>query len=123
AGARVAVGRYDEARPIYTSDAYRVEGNDGPEWRTVHVALDLFLEAGAPIFAPLEGRIHSFADNAAPRDYGPTIILEHEIESDDGGRVIFYTLYGHLDRDSLVGLREGMPVARGQRIASIGDVG
>ncbi|HEY7833005.1 MAG TPA: phosphotransferase, partial [Ktedonobacterales bacterium] len=43
AGASVGVGRYDEARPIYTSDAYRVEGRDGPEWRTVHTALDLFM--------------------------------------------------------------------------------
>ncbi|HEV2458774.1 MAG TPA: aminotransferase class III-fold pyridoxal phosphate-dependent enzyme, partial [Ktedonobacterales bacterium] len=118
AGARVGIGRYDEVRPIYTSDAYKVEGNDGPEWRTLHIAADLFLEPGSPVFAPLDGVVHSFHDNAAPKDYGPTIILEHAV---DGGRLTFYTLYGHLSRDSLDRLSIGMPVARGSEIARIGD--
>jgi 4-aminobutyrate aminotransferase-like enzyme/Ser/Thr protein kinase RdoA (MazF antagonist) len=117
AGARVGIGRFDEARPIYTTDAYRVEGNDGPEWRTVHIGMDLFLEAGAPVFAPLDGVVHSFQNNNAPRDYGPTIILEHRVAD---GRLTFYTLYGHLSADSLAGLREGAPAARGARIASVG---
>ncbi len=117
AGAWVGIGRYDEARPIYTTDAYRVEGNDGPEWRALHVGLDIFMEPGSPVYAPLDGVVHSFADNAAPRDYGPTIILEHTVAD---GALTFYTLYGHLSRDSLDGLRAGMPVARGTEIARIG---
>jgi 4-aminobutyrate aminotransferase-like enzyme len=127
AGAAVGVGRYDEARPIYTTDAYRVEGNDGPEWRAVHVGLDLFMEPGSPVFAPLDGVVHSFQDNAAPRDYGPTIILEHTVtgSAGDGSAPLdpltFYTLYGHLSADSLPPLHEGLPVARGARIGSIGD--
>src|SRR5690242_10167288 len=119
AGARVGIGRYDEARPIYTTDAYRVEGNDGPEWRALHVGLDIFQEPGSPVYAPLDGVVHSFADNAAPRDYGPTIIVEHTVAD---GALTFYTLYGHLSRDSLDGLRAGMPVARGTEIARIGGV-
>jgi 4-aminobutyrate aminotransferase-like enzyme/Ser/Thr protein kinase RdoA (MazF antagonist) len=118
AGAVVGIGRYDEPRPIYTSDAYRVEGNDGPEWRTLHTAIDLFMEAGAPVYAPLAGVVHSFHNNAAPRDYGPTIVLEHAVE---GGALTFYTLYGHLSLDSLDGLYEGKPVAQDERIARIGD--
>jgi 4-aminobutyrate aminotransferase-like enzyme/Ser/Thr protein kinase RdoA (MazF antagonist) len=114
----VGIGRYDEPRPIYTSDAYRVEGNDGPEWRTLHTAIDLFMVAGAPIYAPLAGVVHSFHNNAASRDYGPTIVLEHTIE---GGALTFYTLYGHLSLDSLDGLYEGKPIAKGERIARIGD--
>jgi 4-aminobutyrate aminotransferase-like enzyme/Ser/Thr protein kinase RdoA (MazF antagonist) len=121
AGAHVAVGRYDEARPIYIGDAYRVEGNDGPEWRTVHTALDLFLEPGAPVFAPLDGVVHSFANNAAPRDYGPTILLRHDVLTAEGEPLSFYTLYGHLSLDSLDGLSDGMAVARGARIGRIGD--
>ncbi|HEX6818613.1 MAG TPA: aminotransferase class III-fold pyridoxal phosphate-dependent enzyme [Ktedonobacterales bacterium] len=117
AGAQVGIGRYDEARPIYTTDAYKVEGNDGPEWRTLHTAVDLFLAPGSPVFAPLDGVVHSFHDNAAPKDYGPTIILEHRV---DEGRLTFFTLYGHLSRDSLAGLSIGMPVARGAEIARIG---
>ncbi len=130
AGARVAIGRYDEARPIYRGDAFRVAGNDGPEWRTLHTALDLFLEPGAPVFAPLDGVVHSLANNAAPLDYGPTIVLQHTVvtEAEIDGRtaaveqpLTFYTLYGHLSADSLDGLREGAPVARGARIARVGD--
>ncbi|HEU5423387.1 MAG TPA: aminotransferase class III-fold pyridoxal phosphate-dependent enzyme, partial [Nitrolancea sp.] len=122
AGVALSIGRYNEPRPIYTTDAYRIEGNDGPEWRTLHVALDLFAVAGTPIFAPLEGVVHSFQDNAAPRDYGPTIILEHTVTNETtGAPLTFYTLYGHLSRDSLDGLREGMAVARGTEIARIGE--
>jgi 4-aminobutyrate aminotransferase-like enzyme len=125
AGASVGIGRYDEPRPIYTSDAYRVEGNDGPEWRTLHTAIDLFMTAGSPIFAPLDGVVHSFQNNAAERDYGPTILLEHTVTdgdgADEGGPLTFYTLYGHLSLDSLDGLYEGKSVARGERIARVGD--
>ena len=117
AGACVGIGRYNEARPIYTSESYRLEGNNGPEWRTVHIGIDLFMEPGALIFAPLDGIIHSFRNNDAPLDYGPTIILQHTV---DEGRLTFFTLYGHLSLDSLNGLAEGMPVARGRQIGKIG---
>ena len=117
-GAIAGIGRYNEARPIYTTDAFRIEGNDGPDWRTVHTALDIFMAAGTPIYAPLEGIVHSFGDNAAPLDYGPTIILEHRAGLNGP---TFYTLYGHLSRDSLTGLSQGRPIAHGQEIARIGD--
>src|SRR5262249_1876195 len=121
AGADIGIGRYDEARPIYTSDAYRVEGNDGPEWRTLHIGLDLFMAPGTPVFAPLDGVVHSFENNAAPKDYGPTIILEHAVSGHDGAPLTFYTLYGHLSLDSLDGLYEGRPIARGAELGRIGD--
>jgi 4-aminobutyrate aminotransferase-like enzyme/Ser/Thr protein kinase RdoA (MazF antagonist) len=119
ANAQVGVGRYNEARPIYTSESYRQEGNDGPEWRTVHLGIDLFMEPGSPVFAPLDGIIHSFRNNNAPLDYGPTIILQHTV---DEGRLTFFTLYGHLSLDSLDGLAPGMPVTRGTQIGKIGDI-
>jgi hypothetical protein len=72
----VGIGRYNEARPFYTSDQFIVEGNDGPEWRTVHLGLDVFMEPGSPVFAPLDGIVHSFRNNDAPLDYGPTIVLQ-----------------------------------------------
>jgi 4-aminobutyrate aminotransferase-like enzyme/Ser/Thr protein kinase RdoA (MazF antagonist) len=114
AGARVGIGRYNEARLLYTSDVFK--SNDG-ERRTIHIGIDLFMKAGSPVFAPLDGVIHSFANNAAPLDYGPAIIVQHEA---DEGRVTFFTLYGHLSEDSLEGLHTGKLVKRGDRIASIG---
>jgi 4-aminobutyrate aminotransferase-like enzyme len=118
AGADMGVGRYNEARLCYRGPQFAREGNDGAEWRTVHIGMDLFLPPGAPVLAPLEGTVHSFADNTQPLDYGPTIILQH-----DAGGTPFYTLYGHLSRASLAGCSEGARIARGQKIGEIGDAG
>jgi 4-aminobutyrate aminotransferase-like enzyme/Ser/Thr protein kinase RdoA (MazF antagonist) len=117
---QVGIGRYNEARPIYTSDQYKLAGNDGPEWRTVHIGLDIFMEAGVPILAPLDGVVHSFRNNDSPLDYGPTIILQHTV-SDKDTQLVFYTLYGHLSADSLEGLYEGKPIAVGTPFCKIGN--
>jgi 4-aminobutyrate aminotransferase-like enzyme/Ser/Thr protein kinase RdoA (MazF antagonist) len=114
----IGIGRYNEARLIYTSDLFKSEGNDGPEWRTVHLGLDVFMEAGLPVLAPLDGVVHSFRNNTSPLDYGPTIILQHTVADQ---QIIFYTLYGHLSVDSLDGLFEGKPIARGTPFARIGN--
>ena len=77
AGASIGIGCYDEARGVYTSGLFSKPGNDGPSCRTVHLGLDVFAPPGTPVLAPLDGVVHSVADNAAPLDYGPTVILEH----------------------------------------------
>lgn len=120
AGAVAAVGGYDEARPVYASEAYRHRGDERDEWRTVHLGLDIFLPAGTAVYAPLDGVVHSFADNAAPFDYGPCIVLEHRVE-DERGTLRFHTLYGHLSRESLTGLAPGAIVRKGERFAALGD--
>jgi len=118
-GARVGIGRYDEVRAIYTTDLFRVEGNDGPEWRTVHLGIDVGASPGTAIHAPLDGTIHSFRDNNAPGDYGPTIVLEHAaIDS----RPVFWTLYGHLSRTSLGGLTVGQVFRTGDELGRLGEV-
>ena len=116
ADVRVAVGRYDEPRLLYTSSFFGAGANPLEERRTIHIGLDLFAEPGTPVYAPLDGTVHAFADNHAPLDYGPLIILRHE--TDDGTE--FFTLYGHLSRESLAGLSVGTPIARGDRIARMG---
>ncbi len=114
----IGIGRYDEIRPFYTSDAYEVRGNEGPEWRTVHIGLDIFQPPGTPVFAPLDGTVHSFQDNANDRDYGPAIILEHLVSE----TLVFYTLYGHLSRSSLKGLHRGQVISAGQEFCRIGPM-
>ena len=117
---QIGIGRYNEARPIYTSDQYKLAGYDGPQWRTVHIGLDIFMEAGAPILAPIDGVVHSFRNNDAPLDYGPTIILQHTVSHNET-QLLFYTLYGHLSADSLEGLYEGKPIALGTPFCKIGN--
>lgn len=83
AGVKVGVGRYNEPRLLYTAAAFQQETNELPERRTIHLGIDLFLPAGAPIYAPLAGAVHSFANNANDQDYGPTIILQHTLPPPD----------------------------------------
>ncbi|HET7373972.1 MAG TPA: aminotransferase class III-fold pyridoxal phosphate-dependent enzyme, partial [Gemmatimonadaceae bacterium] len=113
---RVAIGRYDEPRLLYVAPAFALGPRLTDEHRTIHIGLDLFADAGTPVFAPLAGTIHAFADNAAPQDYGPVIVLRHV--TDDGTE--FFTLYGHLSRESLRGLEVGRRVEAGDQIATLG---
>ncbi|WP_420627602.1 aminotransferase class III-fold pyridoxal phosphate-dependent enzyme [Candidatus Leptofilum sp.] len=115
--AKIGIGRYDEPRRIYSANAFRIPGNDWDEWRTIHMGIDLFVAAGTAVHAPLPGKIHSFANNTVRLDYGPIIVLQHDVSDD----LTFYTLYGHLSEASLDGLTVGQPIAKGQKFAEIGS--
>ncbi len=110
-GAQLGIGAYAEDRVIYRKS----EVFSGEEGRSLHLGIDLWAPAGTPVFAPLAGSIHSFANNAASGDYGPTIILEHDFEG-----LVFYTLYGHLSLPSLENLQLGMEVKAGQPLGNLG---
>ena len=126
AGAAVGIGRYDEVRWWYTGEAFRAPGNEVDEWRTVHLGVDLFAEPGTPVLAPVGGRVVSVHDNDERLDYGPTIILEHELADPSGGGdaaaepVHFRILFGHLSPESLSAVAEGDVVEAGQAIGWIG---
>ncbi len=125
ANVAVGVGRYNEARLLYTAPSFVEPSDEQPARRTVHLGIDLFQPAGAPIFAPLAGAVHSYADNRGEQDYGPTIILQHTIPAadlpDGSEPLTFYTLYGHLSRESLHNLYPGKLIAEGEQFATIGD--
>jgi len=116
AGAAFAVGRYDEARPVYTSSLFGASSNPTDERRTVHLGMDLFVEPGTRLRAPLDGVVFVTANNAAALDYGPLVILQHE--TNDGEK--FFTLYGHLTKETLGGLKAGQRVGRGEEFARVG---
>jgi 4-aminobutyrate aminotransferase-like enzyme/Ser/Thr protein kinase RdoA (MazF antagonist) len=113
--AAVGVGRYNEARLLYTSPLFGAEASPLEERRTIHLGMDLFVEPGTPVRAPLEGVVHVLANNTAPLDYGPLVILKHAVK--DTGE--FFTLYGHLTTDTLAQLKIGQSIARGEQFARI----
>ncbi len=112
-GEPVRFGGYGEDRSLYTQALFAPEGD---EPRTVHLGIDVFAPAGAAVYTPLSGRVHSSRINDNPGDYGPTIILEHTPIAG----LTFHTLYGHLDRDSLKGLKPGTAFMAGEKIAELG---
>ena len=118
AHASAGVGRYDEPRLLYTSPLFGESESPVDERRTVHLGMDLFLEAGSNVRAPLDGTVHTIADNAAPLDYGPVVILRHLA----GDALEFFTLYGHLSQESIAKLSIGQPVPKGQAFGRIGTV-
>jgi 4-aminobutyrate aminotransferase-like enzyme/Ser/Thr protein kinase RdoA (MazF antagonist) len=118
ANALVGVGRYDEPRLLYTSPLFGASTNPTDERRTIHLGIDLFAAPGTPVHAPLEGVVHAVAINTAPLDYGPLVILHHAT----GDGLEFFTLFGHLARESFDAIQVGQRIARGQQFARIGDV-
>jgi 4-aminobutyrate aminotransferase-like enzyme/Ser/Thr protein kinase RdoA (MazF antagonist) len=113
---RVGIGRYNEPRLLYTTALFGGSSNPTDECRTIHLGLDLFVEPGAGLHAPLAGFVHAVANNASPLDYGPVVILRHA--TGDGQQ--FFTLYGHLSKDSLNQLQVGQAIAQGQQFARVG---
>ncbi|MEH6763691.1 MAG: aminotransferase class III-fold pyridoxal phosphate-dependent enzyme [Aequorivita antarctica] len=104
-----------EARPFYTTEAFKSEGNNGPQYRTVHLGTDFWIPAKTPVHAPFDGTVKIIHHNNYDKDYGPMLILEHNFK---GGK--FYSLYGHLTLMSLEILKVGQKVKQGDRIAYIG---
>jgi 4-aminobutyrate aminotransferase-like enzyme/Ser/Thr protein kinase RdoA (MazF antagonist) len=119
AGAVVGVGRYGEARAIYTSSQFG-SGSAVEERRTVHLGIDLQVQPGSAVRAPLDAVVHSFANNTAALDYGPVVVLRHEFRDASGGVQDFFTLYGHLTTQTLTKLRVGQPIKRGEKFAEVG---
>ncbi|WP_051203485.1 peptidoglycan DD-metalloendopeptidase family protein [Hugenholtzia roseola] len=113
ADADFGIGGYNEERSVYQQSAV-FDTQEGS--RSIHLGIDIWLPAQTPIFAPLSGKVHSFANNAAQGDYGGTIILEHELEN-----TTFYTLYGHLSLASLQNLYEGKPFEKGELLCRLGE--
>lgn len=110
---RYGIGGYMEHRTIYAVSAH-FDTDDEP--RRLHLGVDIWGNAGTPIYSPFDGTVHSFQDNNNLGDYGPAIILQHNLEG-----LTLYSLYGHLSRTSLNGLTVGMPIHKNQQIASLGN--
>ncbi|HSV87766.1 MAG TPA: peptidoglycan DD-metalloendopeptidase family protein [Bacteroidales bacterium] len=113
-GKKYGYGGYLENRNLYRCSELFMSQND--EARNIHLGVDIWTEAGGQVYSPLKGVVHSFRNNDRIGDYGPTIILEHNL-----AECIFYTLYGHLSQKSLEGLFQGKIIEKGEPFCSIGN--
>jgi peptidoglycan LD-endopeptidase LytH len=111
---KIGIGGWLEDRVIYSRSEHF---QDDVEPRSIHLGLDLWVQAGSIIFSPYNAKVFSINDNAGFGDYGPTIILEHEHEK--FGHI--YTLYGHLSRKSIADKKTGQVFRKGDLIAEVGN--
>lgn len=112
--ASVAYGGYLEKRNLYSnSPNFNPKGD---EVRNIHLGMDFWSKAGTRVIVPVGGLVHIFKNNKLPGDYGPTIILKHELDG-----IQFYTLYGHLSIESLYGLYKNKEYKPGEVLGTLGD--
>ncbi|MDO6597659.1 peptidoglycan DD-metalloendopeptidase family protein [Oceanihabitans sp. 2_MG-2023] len=111
----VAFGGYLEKRNLYKRSLYFNQENSEHE-RNIHLGVDLWIAAGTKIYTPLDATVHSFKNNTNFGDYGPTIILIHNIKGES-----FFTLYGHLSLISIANLKIGQTFKAGDCIATLGE--
>jgi murein DD-endopeptidase MepM/ murein hydrolase activator NlpD len=112
--AAIGIGGYLENRVIYRRSQHFGPGQTA-EARSLHLGVDVWLPAGTPVLAPLPATVHSLCDNDNFGDYGPTVVLQHELEG-----TIFYSLYGHLSRREWRQLSAGQVLAQGEAFATVG---
>jgi len=114
ADAKYGIGGYNENRIVYSRSAHF--GSNEEEPRRLHLGIDIWGNAGTPVFAPMGGMVHSFAFNNNFGDYGATIILLHQLDG-----IAFYTLYGHVSLKDIGVLKEGVYINHGQEFAHFGS--
>lgn len=110
----IGIGGYAENRVIYRQRGH-FTGDEGNA-RSIHLGTDIWTDAGEPVYAPLAGKVHSFAFNDHFGDYGPTVILSHNLHG-----LEFFTLYGHLSLASLENLYPEKIISGGENFAAIGS--
>lgn len=105
-----AIGRYDEQRKnMYVAPQYE-------DKRNIHMGIDIWADAGKPVYAFSGGEVAYMRDNDQIGNYGPTIVSRHELNGQ-----MLYALYGHLSRESLGYVAVGEEIKKGQKIATLGS--
>ena len=112
--AKVAFGGYNEVRNLYKKTC--LFNDEQADERNIHIGIDLWIKAGTPVLAALDGTVYGFDYNTGAGNYGPTIILKHSFENQT-----FYTLYGHLSLESIRDIEIDTHFKKGQQLATLGD--
>ncbi len=109
-------GGYLEARPFYSTKAFEKEGNNGYEYRTMHLGVDFWQQEKTPVYALFDAEVVSSVFNTADKDYGGMLILKHKYDK----KGVFYTLYGHLSKRSVENAPPSKKFKKGKKIGELG---
>ncbi|MEE4362312.1 MAG: peptidoglycan DD-metalloendopeptidase family protein [Desulfotignum sp.] len=85
------------------------------ESRYFHLGLDIIVDLGTPLHAPLDSVVQESGYEEGQGNYGGNVLLRH----DSPGFETFYSLYGHLNKEKLPAAGERF--AAGEAFACIGD--
>ncbi len=113
--AQVAFGGYLERRNIYQRSTH-FNSIDKKNQRNIHLGIDFWCKENTTVLAVLDGEIHSYKNNNNYGDYGPTIILKHDIAN-----MVFYSLYGHLTLESIQNIKVGTKIRKSEIIGRLGN--
>lgn len=105
------VSSYLENREILLADCPQMVA----EQRFFHLGLDVIVDLGTPLHAPLDAIVKETGYEAGEGNYGGYVLLMHQSNHFD----TFYSFYGHLCRDRLPA--SGQEIAAGKAFAEIGD--
>jgi len=91
------------------------------EGRFIHLGLDVIVDLGTPLNAPLDAVVAESGYESGEGNYGGFVLLKHETPEtgEASGFEPFYSFYGHLCRDRLPAV--GRRLAAGETFAEIGD--
>lgn len=104
------VGKFNEVRKgMYTTELFQGK-------RNIHMGLDIAAPVNHPVKSFYQGTVFMFAYNAAPGDYGHTLIIKYELNGTP-----LYALYGHLSAALTENKKIGQRVQGGEVIGFIGD--
>jgi 4-aminobutyrate aminotransferase-like enzyme/Ser/Thr protein kinase RdoA (MazF antagonist) len=117
AGVTLGIGAWGEARPVYSSDAFKSVFAPGLR-RVVHLGLDLFAPAGTAVRTPLDGTVVDLFETDVPLDYGHAVLLKHEPEGH-----VFYSLWGHLAAQTVKDRKLGERLKAGDVLGRLGQPG
>ncbi|HSQ98268.1 MAG TPA: peptidoglycan DD-metalloendopeptidase family protein [Rickettsiales bacterium] len=84
------------------------------ENRVYHLGVDITAPVSSSLFSPLDSKVVLSEYEEGDGNYGGMIVLRHSV-----GGLIFYTLYGHLNRSELP--KVGQIIKKGEKFAKIGD--
>jgi len=105
-----AVGGYLEKRSeMYVAPRYK-------EGRDIHMGIDIWAEAGEPVYAVLDGEIAYTAFQNDEGNYGGTLVIKHHVEGQE-----LYALYGHLSKKSLEEHMVGQKRKKGDVVGWLGS--